>query len=220
MKILLVAATVIELIPVQQRLEKVEPELDMFSLVTGVGMIPTVFELTTTLNGEKFDLVINVGIAGAFDKTLALGEVVEVVQDQFSEELIEDGIELKSYYDLGLRGKNEEPFENGVLRRTFQFLDSPFQDPAKKIKQVNSITVNTVHGNDFSIKRIRERLNPQVESMEGAAFFYVCNKMEVPCLQLRAISNYVERRNRDAWEIELAVANLAEEVVNTLNKLV
>lgn len=44
--------------------------------------------------------------------------------------------------------------------------------------------------------------------------------MEVPCLQLRAISNYVEKRNRDAWEIELALSNLAEETLRTLNKLV
>jgi futalosine hydrolase len=220
MKVLIVAATVIELIPVQQRLEAVEPELDIYSLITGVGMIATAFELTTTLNEKQFDLVINIGIAGAFDKTLALGEVVEVVQDQFSEELVEDGIELKSYYDIGLRGKDEDPFENGVLNRTFQFARSPFQDPKKKIREVNAITVNTIHGNDFSIMRIRERLNPEVETMEGAAFFYVCNKMEVPCLQLRAISNYVEKRNRDAWEIELAITNLAEEVVNTLNKLV
>lgn len=219
MKVLIVAATKQELDPFQRKLEEVKPMLDIYSLVTDVGMIATTFQLTKTLNEEQFDLAINIGIAGAFDKSIKLGEVVEVVQDQFSEEIIEDGIKLLSFDEVGLRDKNERPFTDGVLNRSFMFATAPFDPQLKKLKEVKAITVNTVHGNDFSIKRIKERLNPQVESMEGAAFFYVCNKMEVPCLQLRAISNYVEKRSRDTWEIELALNNLAEEVLRTLNKL-
>jgi len=43
-----------------------------------------------------------------------------------------------------------------------------------------------VHGNDDSIAAIVERLNPQLESMEGAAFFYACRELKVPCIQIRA----------------------------------
>jgi futalosine hydrolase len=32
--------------------------------------------------------------------------------------------------------------------------------------------------------------------------------MNVPCIQIRAVSNYVERRNRDNWQIGLAIKNL------------
>jgi len=32
--------------------------------------------------------------------------------------------------------------------------------------------------------------------------------MGVPCMQIRAVSNYVEKRNRDAWQIGLAIKNL------------
>ena len=219
MKILIVAATLPELKPIQRKLEEQKPMHDIFSLVTDVGMIATTFQLTKVLKEEQFDLAINVGIAGAFDRKLDLGEVVEVVQDQFSEEIVEDGIELKSYDEIGLRGKDERPFTNGVLNRSFVFLQSVFRDSTLPFKEVRSITVNTVHGNDFSIKRIRDRLNPQVESMEGAAFFYVCNQMEVPTLQIRAISNYVEKRNRETWEIELALNNLANAISAILMKL-
>jgi len=219
MKILLVAATSLELKPIQRKLEEQKPMHDIYTLVTDVGMIATTFQLTKVLKEEKFDLAINVGIAGAFDRKLALGEVVEVVQDQFSEEVVEDGIELKSYEEVGLRGEDERPFTNGVLNRSFLFLQSAFVNSSQALKEVSSITVNTVHGNEFSIKRIQERLNPQIESMEGAAFFYVCNQMEVPSLQLRAISNYVEKRNRDAWEIELALNNLAIEILAIFKKL-
>ncbi len=219
MKILIVAATVEELEPIQLKLAEQKPLHDIFKLVTDVGMIATTFQLTKVLKEEQFDLAINVGIAGSFDRSIALGEVVEVVQDQFSEEMVEDGIELKSYEDVGLRGKNERPFINGVLNRSFIFLQSVFVESAHSFKEVRSITVNTVHGNDFSIKRIKERLNPQIETMEGAAFFYVCNQMEIPTIQIRAISNYVEKRNRDAWEIELALNNLAEATNRIISKL-
>jgi futalosine hydrolase len=56
--------------------------------------------------------------------------------------------------------------------------------------------------------------------MEGAAFFYACRKEGVPGLQIRAVSNYVEKRNRDAWQIGLAVKNLntfAVELLQALN---
>jgi futalosine hydrolase len=32
--------------------------------------------------------------------------------------------------------------------------------------------------------------------------------MDVPCIQIRAVSNYVEKRNRDGWNIGLAIKNL------------
>ena len=57
-------------------------------------------------------------------------------------------------------------------------------------------------------KKYSIRLNPKIESMEGAAFFYACRKAGVPFIQIRAVSNYVEKRNRDAWQIGLAVKNL------------
>ena len=68
MKILLVAATLSELKPIQEKLDEELDEHEIFSLITGVGMIATTFELTRTLMVERFDLAINAGIAGAFDK--------------------------------------------------------------------------------------------------------------------------------------------------------
>ena len=45
--------------------------------------------------------------------------------------------------------------------------------------------------------------------MEGATFFYICAREKIPFLSLRAISNKVEPGNRDAWDIQLALGNLA-----------
>ena len=87
------------------------------------------------------------------------------------------------------------------------------------LREVSGITVNTVHGNEKSISGIIERLNPDIETMEGAAFFYVCEKEKQPCIQLRGISNYVEKRNREAWNIPLALKNLTATVKELIHEL-
>jgi futalosine hydrolase len=55
--------------------------------------------------------------------------------------------------------------------------------------------------------------------MEGAAVFYVCQMEKIPFLQLRAISNRVEKRNRNAWNIPLPLENLRRVVLLLLNEL-
>jgi futalosine hydrolase len=55
--------------------------------------------------------------------------------------------------------------------------------------------------------------------MEGAAVFYVCNWLGVDCLQIRAVSNYVEPRETAYWNIPLALEKLSESVLGILKKL-
>jgi len=173
--------------------DKSEIEHSKFEiLITGVGMVATAFALGTHLATNKYDLVINLGIAGSFDRNIALGDVVEVIEDTFSELGAEDDDCFLSLTTLGFGEITYKP--NG--------------HPFLNIKQVKAITVNKVHGNEASIDKIVERLNPQLESMEGAAVFYACRQASVACVQIRAVSNYVEKRNRDAWKIGLAVKNL------------
>jgi futalosine hydrolase len=51
--------------------------------------------------------------------------------------------------------------------------------------------------------------------MEGAAVFFVCRWLGVPCIQIRAISNRVEPRSKAVWDIPLALENLK----NSLQKV-
>jgi futalosine hydrolase len=61
-----------------------------------------------------------------------------------------------------------------------------------------------------------ERFQPQVESMEGAAFMYACLIYGVPFAQVRAVSNIVERRNRRAWKMDEAVEGLCAAALEIL----
>ena len=76
-----------------------------------------------------------------------------------------------------------------------------------------------MHGDDQAISQIVHRLNPQVESMEGVACMLACQELGVPCVQIRAISNYVEKRNKANWDIPLAIQNLNHELLIFLAKI-
>jgi futalosine hydrolase len=172
-------------------------------LITGVGMTATAFALGQHLS-EKYNSVLNLGIAGAFDKSIALGEVVNITEDAFSE--------------LGAEDKDAFiPIDQlGFGRSLYTSLGPHLSLKQQQLRMTRGITVNTVHGNADSITQITKRLNPQTESMEGAAVFYACTQLGLPCLQIRAISNYVEERNKDSWKIGLAIKNLNQWAIDFL----
>ncbi|MHA4893943.1 futalosine hydrolase [Pedobacter sp. PWIIR3] len=199
MKILIVVATRQELSPLIEYFHLPEGEFlqsDAFDiLVTGVGIAATAYALGRYLH-LKYDLVLNLGIAGSFDRNILLGSVVNIVSDTFSELGAEDGEAFISIDELGFG------------RSQFTSQHSSTLHSISDLQKCNGITVNTVHGNDLTIEKIIKSVRPTTESMEGAAVLYCCEKAVVPCLQIRAISNYVERRNKDNWQIGLAIKNL------------
>jgi futalosine hydrolase len=219
MRILLVVATEKELDGVMQAIawdESLNRQHEIQALVSGVGMVATAFILGKTFAHYKPDLAINIGICGSFHRDLALGEVVNVTSDCFSELGAQDGKKFLTAPQVSLLSPNDFPFTEGML------MASSTHDSAylKNLKKAKGITVNTVHGDEASIQAVADLFGPDVESMEGAAFFYACRMETIPCLQVRAISNYVEKRNRDGWNIPLALDNLANAVKRILEDVV
>jgi futalosine hydrolase len=184
-------------------------------LVTGVGMVATATWCAHALGRERYDVALNLGVCGAFDRALALGSVVHVVSDQLAELGAEDGDGFLSLQALRLLDENEPPFVSGRLVNQAP----PVSATLASLPAVNGITVNTVHGRDQSIAAVTARLAPQVESMEGAAFMYACLVQGQRFAQVRAISNVVERRNREAWKLAEAVANLGAVSLRMLGEL-
>jgi futalosine hydrolase len=217
MNLLFVSATPFEVAPLRQYLVDnfwshheahfQREDLDLKLLVTGVGMPQTAFALGQMFAQHKFDLAINAGVAGAFDRSLNLGDVVNIVSERFGDLGVEeaDGT-FTDVHELGLLDANQPPFQNGALTNPavgdFDFL------PKRK-----GLTVNKVHGSSASIEAIQKKYEVEVESMEGAAFFQACLLARVNFLELRSISNYVEPRNREAWDLPKAIENLNDVLI-------
>jgi futalosine hydrolase len=175
-------------------------------LTTGVGMVATAAWCSRALAAQDYDLALNFGVCGSFDAALAPGSVVHVISEQLPELGAEDGEAFLTLQDLKLFKRNEFPFQEGRLMNP----GPPKNDVLFRLPGVHGITVNTVHGNERSIAAVRKRCEPQVESMEGAAFMYACLIHQVPFAEVRAVSNLVEKRNRAAWKMPEAIASLNE----------
>lgn len=213
-RILLVSATEFEIEPTLRFLEKrhslkkntyLLEHVRVTVCITKAGMVNTAFELGQ-FKGDDIDLAINAGVAGSFG-TFGIGSVVNVQQDCWSELGAEDGENFLSMDEIGLGQQHVQ------LQNTFT------SSVLAKIPLAKGITVNTVHGRESSIAEVRRRYAPDVESMEGAAFIHAANSFQWKAVQLRSISNAVERRNKNNWNLPLAITNLNTLLLDLLNEL-
>ncbi len=226
MKILIVSATTLEIAPLLNELgvapnlnhglhkvHSINSQIDI--LITGVGILFTGYYLGQALSSETYDIAINTGVAGAIDRELELGEVVHVCTDFIYELGAEDQEQFLSLSNLHLLSEKDHPYTNLGINNS-----SPAVIPLlETLKQVDGHTVNKVHGCVGSITVMKTRSKAQVETMEGAAFLYACIKNNLPCVQIRAISNYVEPRNKNAWKISLAISSLNNFLIQCLKKI-
>jgi futalosine hydrolase len=178
-------------------------------LVTGVGSVATSWALTKWIAAENLpELAINAGIAGSFRDQIGIGEVVIPVSDRFADAGIETREGFMTLAEAGLEDPNSFPFKNGIIKSDNAFVNSAL----KMLKPVNAITVNTASGTASTIERLKKKYDPDIETMEGATFFYICSEEKIPFLAFRAISNMVEPRDRSKWNISLALGNLSEKL--------
>ena len=218
MKILIVSATTFEIQPLFGLLNlNINSGNNLFSakynqlnvdvLITGVGMVATTYHTTKALLKTKYDIAINAGICGSCNNNLTIGSVVNIYEDCFSELGAEDGSDFLTLQELNLPG-------NTIITNTHRFDNEVLE----MLPKVNGITVNTAHGNEASINKVFQKFHPITESMEGAGFMFVCNQEKIPYVQIRAVSNMVEKRNKNNWNIPLAITNLNEKIREILSE--
>lgn len=204
-QILIVAATHAELAPSLELLNRFEIDY----LITGVGMVATAFALSKRLTEKKYDILINVGIAGSLDKTLALGSVVRINEDRIYSFGAENLNKFLSIEELG--------FGKSIF---FEKTTQKFNELLAGLPRVKGITVNAVHGSKKSISALTQTTPlTTVESMEGAAFFYVAEQFDIIRIQIRTVSNYIEPRNKANWDIPLAISNVNSWLIDFLKTL-
>ena len=219
MRILIVTATAAEIDPVVAKFRYASergPRVNTYThaghdvdvLVTGVGMVATAAWCSRVLARTHYDLGLNAGVCGSFDPALPPGTVVHVVADRIAELGAEDDEAFLSIAELNL--PCEHQFVNAM---------PPSNEALSRLPAVTGITVNTVHGNARSIAAVTRRFEPQVESMEGAAFMYACLIHQVPFAQVRAVSNVVEKRNRGDWKMRDAIHSLGHSTLGILDDL-
>lgn len=172
-------------------------------LVTGVGMMQAAFHTGVQLAARSFDHAVQAGIAGAFDRELALVDVVEVVSQQYGDLGFVTQGRVTDVFDMGLMDADRTPWWRGKLL-------NPGKDNRRhaSLPKVSGLSVNSISSQEAVISELQVKYGAQVESMEGIGFQYACLSRGQEYAEIRAVSNYVEPRDRSKWRVEAAVAAL------------
>ena len=202
MKILIVAATIEEI----SSLKKKYPHLNY--LIAGIGIPNFSYQLTKKLCQKSFDLILNLGISGSFNPQLKNGELIFVKEEIFG--------------DLGF--ENDSNFipisQTSFAKHTKTSFINSFEHPfLEKLPKVKSISVCTSSGSENTITKRKKEFNPDIENMEGAAFFQICQNENIPFVEIRSISNPITKRNESLWNIPLAIKNLNEFAIEFTQEL-
>jgi len=214
MRILITAAEEEELITARQAYNSLSKSeqygLEITWMLTGIGTTSASYRLTKIYNtvDNPFDLAVNIGIAGSFSEEFPIGSVARVTKEYFGDLGFETFSGFQTLFDYKILDADTHPFKNGAL-------NAPELTPAaekalSRYKKVSAVTVQTVSGLPQRRDQLARDFTPSVESMEGAAFFYVSILERVPFIELRSVSNEVGERDRNKWNIPLALDSLRD----------
>ena len=223
MNILVVSATMREVEPLIEHFRLKSVQMNLLSgkvgrnkvdcLIAGIGMLATTYTLTQTLAKKKYQLIINAGIAGSFKVGFKPGDVVEVINEHLADFGVDDNGVFKHVFDEKFIERDDFPFREGILMNPVKHHFS------SHLPDAIGITVNTASGSADRIMFIKEKFNPDIETMEGAAVFYVALHQRLPFVEIRSVSNMVEPRNRKDWKVPQAIEKLNSSLIGIFDEI-
>lgn len=191
-------------------------------MLTGIGTTSTCYRLTKKIAEaafaqEQYHLIINIGIAGAFNlNDYPIGTSAVIDKEYFGDLGFETMFGFQTLFQYELLDADVFPYKGGALHRIP--LDECTEKLLQKYDGATGITVQTVTGDLNRVEEMKKRFSPNIESMEGAAIYYVCLQEHVPFFELRTVSNAVGERDKSKWNIPLALKTLndcCKEILNS-----
>ncbi|MBT4501713.1 MAG: futalosine hydrolase [Gemmatimonadetes bacterium] len=229
-EILLLAATEFEQAEIVARMERVVEQrvvgrrwLDgevggrpVRVVETGIGGVNTAHALTCVLQARRPALVLQIGVGGAYPEGgLRVGDVGLASEENYGDLGVRTPEGWQSAELIGIpvleRGEsryfNSFPLEREWVEAGGAVLAGADWDGDDVGVKIGSfVTVQECSGADaLGVERGR-RFAAICENMEGAAVAHLCLSYGLPFLEVRGISNLVEDRRREAWNLPLAAA--------------
>jgi futalosine hydrolase len=161
----------------------------------GVGPVEAASALSTALARREYGLVVNAGLAGAFDGAAQLGDGVVVIDD-----LME--LDLETGAPIAL------PPGETIVAKANSDPEFAAQLNAKGFALLRGVTVARVTSSEETATRLARDLDAQVESMEGFAALRAAQRAGVRAIELRGISNRCGLREASNWDFVAGVTGL------------
>ncbi|MDA8227429.1 MAG: futalosine hydrolase [Desulfitobacterium hafniense] len=175
-------------------------------MVAGVGPIAAAVHTSKVLASNKYGLVLSAGIGGGFPGRAEVGSLVvanEIVAADLGVETLEGFSRLD---ELGF-GFTSICVDDSLMSKVALALHEA------KLPVITGpiITVSTATGTAASAAEMSRRVpEAAAEAMEGYGVALAASSYGVPVLEIRAISNLVGPRDRNAWRIKEALEVLEQ----------
>ncbi len=136
---------------------------------TGAGIYQTSYKITKALSQQKYHLALKLSFGNSYKEEIAVGSVLNIVNEKPGDfgRMVND--EWKDQYDLGLINREDEPH----VRGGFVNLNSAYMNVFAPFKKVVGITVNHyADKNSFALRK--EKYKADCETGDGLGFVYAC----------------------------------------------
>jgi futalosine hydrolase len=173
-----------------------QPRDGVETLVTGVGPVEAAAAIAAALAVGRYRLLVNAGLAGAFDGAARIGDGVAIAHDSME-------IDLENGDPLALpRGQRTVEMAYSDARLVAQLREKGF--PA-----LRGITVTRVTSSEATAGRLAASRGAQAESMEGFAALRAAERAGVTGIEIRGISNRCGARESSRWDFAAGISGLA-----------
>ena len=208
-------------------LEAVEGHLGTQRVVVctgGIGKVNAAVATTALIERMQPQLVINTGCAGAYPGSgLSIGDLAVASEEVLGDEGVITSGGWLDFRAMGLPMlvQGEERYYNEIplSRHT---VDSALRLAAlhgTALARGRFVTVSTCSGTRMRGEELVQRIGAIAENMEGAAVALTCLRYGIDCLEIRGISNQVEERNMEGWDIPAAVEAAQRFVIRFIEEL-
>ena len=175
---------------------------------TGIGAVNAAQALTAALERLAPSLVLQIGIGGAYlSSGLDVGDLALATCENYGDLGVITPAGWRPAEEIGIPilstdrdHYNAYPLDPTLVTDAERMLKQSGEPAARG----PFVTVQRCTGRRDIGDALAGRFNAICENMEGAAAAHLCTLYAVPFLELRAISNRVEDRDKAAWEIPRA----------------
>ena len=188
----------------------------------GMGAVNTAHTLTRALQVARPSFVLQVGVGGAYANAgLDVGDLAVADEECYGDVGVrtQNGWQGAEFIGIPIVQKAENAYYNRfpvdveLARRARELLTAASWKTVRApfVKSGPFVTVQECSGTTVLAAERSGLFGAAVcENMEGAAAAHICLLYDVPFVEVRGISNLVEDRQRESWDLQGA-AEVAQE---------
>ena len=190
----------------------------------GVGKAAAAAAAIPLLHHSQAEALILFGCGGSYPNSgLGIGDIALASSECFGDEGVMTAHGFRDLVDMdlpirraGTTRYNTWPLDEALCAWATPILEAFARKKTQSFQTGPFVTVSTCTGTLENALAIQQRTFGICENMEGAAVALACAQLCVPMLELRGISNHVEDRDTDRWDLTTGMTSAQHAVLQLL----